>query len=105
MATTTAWSSGLFSCFEDCCICCEGTFCFPCLYGLNVHRVQGTDTLASCCMYMFCGCCVCWIGRAFRFELREKYNLPEEPCSDCLVHLCCPCLAICQEAREIEKRT
>ncbi len=38
-------------------------------------------------------CIVC----ALRTELRKKYNLPEEPMNDCLMHFpCCSACAVCQ---------
>lgn len=41
---------------------------------------------------------------SFRSEVRNKYNLSEEPCSDCLVHFFCSPCAVCQEARELKVR-
>ncbi|RDY09008.1 Protein PLANT CADMIUM RESISTANCE 12, partial [Mucuna pruriens] len=40
----------------------------------------------------------------FRSKLRGLYKLPEEPCTDCCVHLCCLFCAICQEYRELKNR-
>lgn len=38
-----------------------------------------------------------------RKRLREKYNLPEYPCNDCIMHtLCSPC-AVMQESAMIEE--
>ncbi|KAJ7533654.1 hypothetical protein O6H91_13G058700 [Diphasiastrum complanatum] len=49
-----------------------------------------------------CGCLYsCW----YRKKLRSRFNLPERPLPDILVHYCCwPC-AICQEYREIQHRS
>jgi len=49
------------------------------------------------------GCCWC-VHKDRRRLLREKYHLAEEPCNDCLTTCCCGPCAICQEAREMEKR-
>lgn len=41
---------------------------------------------------------------ATRRALREKYNLPEEPCDDCsVIFWCAPC-SVCQAARELKNR-
>ncbi|ONK80424.1 uncharacterized protein A4U43_C01F17580 [Asparagus officinalis] len=37
-------------------------------------------------------------------KLRLKYNLVEAPYEDWAVHLFCPCCALCQEYRELERR-
>eukprot|EP01025_Chloroclados_australasicus_P034764 TRINITY_DN35501_c1_g1_i3.p6 TRINITY_DN35501_c1_g1~~TRINITY_DN35501_c1_g1_i3.p6 ORF type:complete len:123 (-),score=12.70 TRINITY_DN35501_c1_g1_i3:313-681(-) len=55
---------------------------------------------------------IIWINTVFliafagtlRGDIRRKYSLPEEPCSDCCVHFCCSALAICQEAQELRKQ-
>ena len=47
----------------------------------------------------------CWIlGSNYRQKLRQKYNLVEAPYEDWAVHLFCPCCALCQEFRELDKR-
>ena len=51
----------------------------------------------------FVGCC--WLY-AFpsRSRLREHFALPEKPCSDYWVHICCTPCAICQESRELKNQ-
>ena len=39
-----------------------------------------------------------------RKNMRQKYNLKEEPANDCVVTLCCSPCALCQEAREMKSR-
>lgn len=34
------------------------------------------------------------VAQTTRSQLRAKYNLAEEPCSDCLTHCCCSALAV-----------
>ncbi|XP_020258485.1 protein PLANT CADMIUM RESISTANCE 8-like [Asparagus officinalis] len=47
----------------------------------------------------------CWVlGSNYRQKLRLKYNLVEAPYEDWAVHLFCPCCALCQEYRELERR-
>ena len=54
-------------------------------------------------------CCICFnVGMyagASRRRIREIYNLPEQPCNDFLVHICCSPCAIIQESAQIEKMT
>jgi Cys-rich protein (TIGR01571 family) len=40
----------------------------------------------------------------YRAKLRQQYDLPEEPCSDCLVHFLCERRALRQEYRELQAR-
>ena len=59
-----------------------------------------------CCLYAaLASCYLCWIPHLLdRKTLRKKYNLKEEPCSDCpTTAFCGPC-ALCQEAREMKFR-
>eukprot|EP01018_Ginkgo_biloba_P038956 Gb_02805 [translate_table: standard] len=37
-------------------------------------------------------------------KLRSEFNLPEDPCGDCLVHCFCEPCALCQEYREFKNR-
>ncbi|MCL7029225.1 hypothetical protein MKW94_014744 [Papaver nudicaule] len=37
-------------------------------------------------------------------KLRAIYDLEEDPCGDCLVHLFCELCALCQEHRELRNR-
>lgn len=47
-----------------------------------------------------CGCLV----SGYRKLLRQKYDLPESPCNDTLLHCCCLGCALCQENRELKNR-
>ncbi|GKV01531.1 hypothetical protein SLEP1_g14081 [Rubroshorea leprosula] len=46
----------------------------------------------------------CFYSCFYRSKLRAQYDLPEEPCADCMVHFCCPGCALCQEYRELRNR-
>lgn len=49
--------------------------------------------------------CTCWIlGAQYRHQLRTKYNLVQAPAEDWVLHLFCPCCALCQEYRELQNR-
>lgn len=100
------WSTGLFDCFADWSTCCYGYWCLPCLYGETLEHFEGGGCCSPCCIYyllMSCCCMSCFAGNS-RKRIREKYSLPEEPCSDCCVHCWCTQCAVCQEAREIRLR-
>lgn len=45
------------------------------------------------------------VGGHHRRELRRTFALPEKPCGDFLVHCFCSLCALCQEAREIKRRS
>ncbi|KAF5842683.1 protein plant cadmium resistance 7 [Dunaliella salina] len=84
------WSSGLFSCFDDCMILLCGC-CLPChLY------------LLHCCLYFCCTPFACIFAGSTRAMVRNKYGLSEQPCNDCCVHCFCSPCALCQEARQLK---
>ncbi|XP_024397174.1 protein PLANT CADMIUM RESISTANCE 7 [Physcomitrium patens] len=104
------WSTGLFDCCADVPMCCVTMF-LPCFaFGWNVEALDESKdscwtaaamwwvlqhTIALGCLY----------SSSYRGKLRSKYNIPEEPVSDCVIHcLCWPC-AFCQEHREIHYRS
>ena len=105
------WGSGLFDCRRDCHTCCVG-YCVPCiLYAVNGQKVRGLNHRTywtDFFLYYFIYCCFTGcrflLGVQRRTELRQKYNLPEKPCSDCCVHFWCHPCAMCQEGREIDQR-
>ena len=78
------WTSGCTSCFDDCGICCCVFCCLPCAHGTVVSKLKGGGCAGPCCLYflgtMFfhLNCCIC--GPERRRGVREKYNLPAEPC-------------------------
>ncbi|KAG0559130.1 hypothetical protein M758_10G080200 [Ceratodon purpureus] len=104
------WSTGLFDCCADVPMCCFTIF-FPCFaFGRNAEALDGTKnscwttaavwwalqhTIALGCLY----------SASYRGKLRSKYNIPEGPVPDSVIHcLCWPC-AFCQEHREIHYRS
>lgn len=101
---------GLFGCTRDCNGSLLTTF-LPCfIYAKNGEFLYGEHRSAfwgDCLVYIlawkltYCGSL---LGISRRRELRRKYNLPEAPCNDVLVHLCCHFCALCQESREINAR-
>lgn len=105
------WSSGLFSCFDDCGSCLL-TACFPYIqFGLNAAELEGGSCVGPCAGYCLCmACCSMCGGYAFyhgpkRRLLREQAgNLPEVPMNDCCTTFWCSYCSICQEHRELKNK-
>lgn len=96
---------GICGCCGDCGTCCLGYWC-PCiLFGETYDKVFGGGCCVPCFVYtcLFCVPCCCW-GPKMRKAIRERFQIREEPCSDCCVYFWCMGLATCQEAAEIKKR-
>ncbi|XP_077236127.1 protein PLANT CADMIUM RESISTANCE 2-like [Tasmannia lanceolata] len=107
--TPQPWSTGLFGCFEDvpnCCITC----CCPCItFGQMAEIIdRGSNSCvmsgAIYALIMALTGCACLYSCFYRSKLRSQYTLPEDPCTDCLVHCCCESCALCQEYRELKFR-
>jgi Cys-rich protein (TIGR01571 family) len=50
-------------------------------------------------------CCIhACLGARLRRRIRDKYGLPEEPCSDCCLHMWCSPSAMVQETIELDAR-
>ncbi|UJR19102.1 hypothetical protein I4U23_022233 [Adineta vaga] len=101
------WNTSLFGCFDDIPLCCCGYWCSPCLFGINVEKIDGSSCVGCGLAYGVSSLfALCWIPHMFKRKvLRDKYNLKAEPCHDCLVSaFCAPC-SLCQEAREIKSRS
>ncbi|KAM7250430.1 hypothetical protein ACFE04_022313 [Oxalis oulophora] len=84
LALEAQWSSGFCHCCDDPVNSCATSGALYCLLLLT-----GFPCLYSC---------------FYRSKLRGQYDLPEEPCVDCLVHCCCETCALCQEYRELKNR-
>eukprot|EP00803_Ostreobium_quekettii_P004911 evm.model.scf_108.20 EVM.evm.TU.scf_108.20 scf_108:137194-139897(-) len=74
-----------------------------------LHGGELRDTVDPCIIYCLLayltsglGCCLYAYGT--RTDIRNKYNLKEDPCNDCCVHLLCHPCALCQEYRELKMR-
>lgn len=101
----SSFKSGICGCFSDMRVCLMGCAC-PCLlYGDNYHRIHGQGSCGSCLIYGFCPCLAFIFAGENRTHLRVKYNLHEEPMSDCCLHCWCSSCALCQEAREMKSRS
>ncbi|XP_072995537.1 protein PLANT CADMIUM RESISTANCE 8 [Typha latifolia] len=104
-----SWTTGLFDCA---CIQTNTlmTACFPCLtFGQIAEIIDEGETSCTLGSFLYLllapTLCTCWVlGSNYRSKLREKYNLVQAPAEDCVVHLFCPCCALCQEFRELQNR-
>merc|ERR1711924_583589 len=99
------WNQGLFGCFDDCGGCVYGYFCYPCQYGQVSEKVYGQSCIVGALGAWCCGLCVCCcFGKARREMIRNKLNLTDEDCSDCMAWFCCAACANCQEYAELNHR-
>lgn len=110
---TEEWTSGDIL---DCCDDCESCFLvtvLPCIaFSENRRMLHGGDLqtrMDPCFIYCIIayltsglGCCL--YAYSTRTDIRNKYNLKEDPCNDCCVHFLCHCCAMCQEYRELKNR-
>ncbi|CAM0953239.1 unnamed protein product [Alopecurus aequalis] len=113
-AGTGAWTSGLCGCFSDCKSCWPAFFC-PCvLVGQAAETLDRGNTSCGTAGAIYCWllhfsawipCLLPWIySCSYRSKLRAAYGLPEKPCADCCVHLCCEPCALSQMYRELKNR-
>eukprot|EP00210_Caulerpa_lentillifera_P007324 g7000.t1 len=112
---TNRWQSEiLFDCLNDIDICIVTISC-PCLvFADNRNRLHGGPTngvhsegidpcLAYCIIMTISACTLqCLYAYSTRTDIRRKYDLAEQPCDDCLTHVCCHFCALCQEYRELK---
>ncbi|KAF8325756.1 PLAC8 family-domain-containing protein [Cantharellus anzutake] len=110
------WSFGLCD-FCGACQTCLFAFCCPCFaYGQNMSRLkylknQGTphpeggtvlnaeSVTYYAFMHLYIPGCYSMIGRR---EVRKRYNIEGNLCTDCLTQCFCSPCSITQESREIE---
>lgn len=90
-----------------------GTTCLtcwcPCItFGELFQLTYKVPSIFGCLLYFFCGTSKCCLGMVNRAKLRQKYNIVEDPGSDCMIDACIHCwahpCALCQEKRELDYR-
>ncbi|GBG77130.1 hypothetical protein CBR_g23456 [Chara braunii] len=103
------WTHGLCDCHTDIPLSLLTCF-FPCLtFGHNASAINdgaggcATQSAIWCLLESFTALGFLY-SCGYRTKLRNKYNLPEEPMPDILVHCCCLPCALCQEYKEIRYR-
>ncbi|XP_052134718.1 cell number regulator 10-like [Oryza glaberrima] len=106
-----AWTTALCDCADDCNTCCMACWC-PCIPVGQIAEIVDRGS-SSCALnaVLYClvlhvsaGMCQWVYSCAYRARLRAAYDLPETPCSDCLVTFCCQTCSIAQMHRELKNR-
>ncbi|OMO74072.1 hypothetical protein CCACVL1_16951 [Corchorus capsularis] len=105
---TGQWTSGLCHCFDDP-VNCGITCVCPCITFGQITEIVNRGSKSCVSRGFLYGLLTvtgfaCFYSCFYRSKLRGQYDLPEEPCTDCLVHFCCPGCALCQEYRELKYR-
>jgi len=101
----------------DCCSpfsACLLSWCLPCVqYGRISHRLNKDASLkgwsffnGNCVGYYALTCCgMQWIMQMMqRGEIRERYGLTGNGCTDCLCACCCGPCDLVQQDKEIDQR-
>jgi len=104
-----SWKYPCIDCCSPCGTCCLSCW-LPCItYGRIKRRVHedGDLTNYSCCnlncCFYFCLAQICcqWIVQMqSRSEVRKKYNLTGNECTDCLCACFCCCCDLVQQDKE-----
>jgi len=111
---TNQWQSSLFDCFSDGELCLKATFC-PCfVFGKTQTRYKDPsmasyERVNSECL-TWAGLQYCFgVGWVYQFlrrkEMRERWALEGDTCTDCLTTWCCHCCALIQQEKEVIGRT
>merc|ERR1711907_181910 len=99
----------LFSCFDDCGLCCKGYCCPGCIFGETADIMGEMECWQGCLLMHCCGICtICCVAPGRRTRLREHLKIGEDwSCmdNDCATWICCAGCANCQERRELEYRS
>lgn len=113
-----SWRYGPFSCLGDSRICCWTCFCAP---------IRWADTMRMLGFFSFWSALSLWLGLAVldmltagvffwvallfiqvsqRRKIRKAFRIDHSGVGSCVedivLYLCCPCCAVCQEARQVE---
>jgi len=111
-----AYHSSLCQYCCDSSICCAALCCDCCVYGaiqtgLKTGKLpQPCDGCGPDCMLHFIICAIGFtealpcLTCSARKEIRRKYDMPAQDCSDCMEHCFCCCCALCRDYKELEMR-
>ncbi|KAI0209813.1 hypothetical protein LSAT2_005406, partial [Lamellibrachia satsuma] len=93
------WQHGLCSCFDNCLVCII-TYIAPCYTaGKNAEAVG--ESCLMCGLVTFVPLLNIFCQAQIRSKIREQKNIEGGMIGDLLVHCCCPCCALSQEAQEV----
>lgn len=95
-ANSTEYSAGIMNCSDDSSLCCY-FFCVCCFLAKSKAMADGRacDPFDICCIQPPC---------FIRKQMKAKFGIPQEECSDCFSMIfCCPC-ASCQDIIEMKRR-
>ncbi|KAM7266018.1 hypothetical protein ACFE04_003701 [Oxalis oulophora] len=105
----TRWSTGLCHCCDDPANSLITCFC-PCVTFGQIAEIVNKGEIPCAMSGAIYGLLLGFTGLSclyscfYRSRLRGQFDLPEEPCADCLVHFCCETCSLCQEYRELKNR-
>lgn len=97
------WSSGLFECLDDVPICLYVAVMPCCAFGhIMAAHFPHLRSHDECCAFLCFSCCACCSCHhtARREQVRVKHHLPARPVADLAATWLCPCLSLCQLARQ-----
>lgn len=104
------FQESLFACFSNCPICLIVS-CVPCGCCIVQAIAYNKATKEGIGMPLLCQCACwsigCWcIGMAInRGKIRTSFNINGGTLDDMCIHWCCSPCAVCQEYREVKKRS
>ncbi|TVU29537.1 hypothetical protein EJB05_21107 [Eragrostis curvula] len=110
-APFTAWSTGLFDCFDDFGSCIMTSVC-PCVTLGQMAEFLDRGSPSCFChgamytLFMFVTVTgiQCIYSCSYRAKMRQQFGLQETPCPDLFVHLFCEPCSLCQMYRELTNR-
>merc|ERR1712147_327328 len=90
------FSSGLFACFSDPGTCCLSWCGLPFIVGKNAEAIGEDATLWALSSWSPVP------NSLLRSQIRKKNGIEGRYAVDLLIHCCCPCCAVSQEARHLK---
>ena len=124
------FSDGIFDCFDGMTICLLSWCLLPVRWAQTVERVRWQSFGSALLMYglpgllfivfetiyeidmrrwwwaipaALCNLACVVMGCTNRGKLRAHYQIPGSEAEDCMLHLCCTCCAVAQEARHVDR--
>lgn len=114
-AGSAEWQNDLFDCFSGADnLCLKATFCSCFVYGKIVARgkdpsLQGYERFNGDCIGFAALNACCGLGWVLsmmnRGQVRERYGIKGDGCTDCLTEYFCTCCSLIQVEKEIIVRS